>query len=514
MRESGTGVERGVVSGLESRSVSAFGGGVSTDRGCRVSQIGNCKVSIETSDGRFSSDCRLTVSKDSKSHFIFLDRNLVLWLEGVLHVASSKNWKLPSSCESLSPRRKIAVHSFVSAGLRFLKISEICTNGKLFFVLIPSSTSFEGWRSFLSTLQSWIAAVLAPPPPSAPPGLRSLADVVKGPSLSMVGRCVSLPRHGSPGVLVENDGIQERLAYLDRCLVFRFRSKSVIDWVRFRRWASRNWDCALNSPIHKMDDDIWLLFCDSQAKVERILSLNRTIFNGVQILLDKWIPEAGLSNVLLKEGVIWITIRGIPIHLRSSDLFRQLGAECGEFMGYEICSSLSSVRLRIKPSTSLPNEILVKSGDSSFTVRVIPDQSDFSPPHDTSSGPRPVFHMVGKGELTPIPAYHFGSPAVLELGSTSVVSQSASETPALQNLPLCPVTAVTSSEIFEARKEKVAIPMIERVKAPKVSDRCGLFVGLSLEIKEDLWLVRAHGLNRTPLFKFSLDVGKGNTCLK
>ncbi|CAN1849882.1 hypothetical protein LINPERHAP1_LOCUS39574 [Linum perenne] len=183
-------------------------------------------------------------------------------------------------------------------------------------------------------------------------------------------------------------------------------------------------------------------------------------------------------------------------------------------MGFEICSSLFSVRLRIKPSNSLPNEISVKFGASSFTVRVIPDHSDFSSPRDSSLGTRSVLQSVGKAELTPIPAYHFGSPAVLELGSSSTALQSVSESSALQNLPLGPVTNVTSSVIFEVRKEKVAIPMIDRDKAPKVSDRCGLFVGLSLEFKDDLWLVRAHGLNRTPIFKFPLGVGKKSTCLQ
>ncbi|CAN1792252.1 hypothetical protein LINPERHAP1_LOCUS19604, partial [Linum perenne] len=276
---------------------------------------------------------------------------------------------------------------------------------------------------------------------------------------------------------------------------------------KFRNWASCNWGCSLKAPIHKLDDDLWLLFCDSQAKVERILSLNRTSFNGVPILLDKWIPEAGLSKVLEEDGVIWITIRGIPIHLRSTDLFRQLGSECGEFMGFEVCSSLSSVRLRIKPTNSLPNEISVKHGDSLFTVRVILDQSAASPTRVLPSGIQPDLLSVGKAVLSPIPSYRFGSPAVLELGSSSASPQSVSETSIQPNSPFCLLADVPSPEFSEIRQIEASPPTCVLDKAPTTFVSGSLFVGLSLDFKDKLWLVRSNGLNRTPLVKFSLSGG-------
>ncbi|CAN1179378.1 hypothetical protein LINPERHAP2_LOCUS34158 [Linum perenne] len=96
-----------------------------------------------------------------------------------------------------------------------------------------------------------------------------------------------------------------------------------------------------------------MMFCDSKVKVERILSLNRRSFGNVQLLIDKWIPEAGRSKVLLNDNELWVLINGIPLHLRSADLFRQLGLVCGEFLGFEERSSLSSVRIKIKPKGSV-----------------------------------------------------------------------------------------------------------------------------------------------------------------
>ncbi|CAN1744135.1 hypothetical protein LINPERHAP1_LOCUS2017 [Linum perenne] len=159
--------------------------------------------------------------------------------------------------------------------------------------------------------------------------------MVKGPSFSTHSRCSNFSLNRVAGIKVEDTGTSDRLAYLDCCLVFRFCSQSSIDWTRFRRWTNINWGLALNAPLQKLDDDLWLLFCDSKSKVDRILSLNCRDFEGIEILLDKWIPEAGRSKVLEEENIQWITIRGIPAHFRSSDLFRRVGMICGVFLGYE-----------------------------------------------------------------------------------------------------------------------------------------------------------------------------------
>ncbi|CAN1172775.1 hypothetical protein LINPERHAP2_LOCUS30285 [Linum perenne] len=354
--------------------------------------IRNSRVSFEASDGRFGSVCRLVVHRGSKSHFIFLDRASVLWLEGILQVAFSKGWKFPSDCGNSSLRRSVSVSSFSTTEGRFLKISEACINGKFFFVLVPTQSSSDGWKSLLTLCQSWIALALAPTSSTKPPS--SFAEVVKGPSLPTHGRCVEVANSGTLGITVEKDGIRDRQLYLECCIVFRFCSQAPIDWTRFRRWANSSWGSALNAPLQKLDDDLWLLFCDSKAKVDRILALNRRSFGDIQINMDKWIPEAGCSQLLRKEGIIWITIRGIPIHLRSTDLFRQIGMSCGEYLGYEACSSLSSIRLKIRYVRSLPELIPLYFEGKVYHVEVIHDSEFTSAASEVCKEQRP-FQLVG-----------------------------------------------------------------------------------------------------------------------
>ncbi|CAN1823890.1 hypothetical protein LINPERHAP1_LOCUS30563 [Linum perenne] len=133
------------------------------------------------------------------------------------------------------------------------------------------------------------------------------------------------------GICVKDVGVDDRLAFLERCIVFRFVSSECIDWSSFRRWAHQNWASSLDVDFQKLGDGLWLLDCGSSEKVKHILALDRWCFGRTVIQLDRWIPVAGRSGVLLSDDVVWVTFRGIPLHLRSTALFRQLGDICGHF---------------------------------------------------------------------------------------------------------------------------------------------------------------------------------------
>ncbi|CAN1187278.1 hypothetical protein LINPERHAP1_LOCUS1538, partial [Linum perenne] len=105
-------------------------------------------------------------------------------------------------------------------------------------------------------------------------------------------------------------------------------------------------------------------------KVNRIIALDRWLFGKIVTQLNRWIPEAGRSGVLLSNDVVWATIRGIPLHLRTSDLFRQLGDVCGRFLNFEKGDSLSSVRICFKLKGGIPEEIPIYHEGFVFPVKV------------------------------------------------------------------------------------------------------------------------------------------------
>ncbi|CAN1152084.1 hypothetical protein LINPERHAP2_LOCUS18521 [Linum perenne] len=450
----------------ESRGVSASGGGLVQDQGIQRIQIKDYWIDLEDSRGLFGSDFRLVVSRDSSAHFIFLDNQLLRWLESSLLVAKDNSWVFPSSCQSRSSRRLISVGR-PSKGSSFLKISETCRNGKIFFVLVPKDPNQSGWCSFIRLIQ----ARLGPRPSTVRPvgsvfsrlssPHRSFAEVTAGRSFPLEGRC-SLVRFGSlPGIKVEEHGVKERTSFLECCLVFRFASLENVDWTGFRSWAHLNWGISKEASFSSVGDGLWLLFCGSKEKVSQILALKRWLFGQIAIQMDHWIVDAGRSNVLLEKEVVWVRIRGIPLHLRSPDLFSQIGNTCGSFISFEDGGSLSSVRILVRLRGVLPEEIPICYDGVIFPVRVEPESIISPSCLGDELSPERLWRSKGKASLSSFgdcrPAPH--------------IAESSSPVPSSSALPVCssnpdvfssflnPVlSSVDATSDFSAAEERPSSP--------------------------------------------------------
>ncbi|CAN1132747.1 hypothetical protein LINPERPRIM_LOCUS30244 [Linum perenne] len=71
--------------------------------------------------------------------------------------------------------------------------------------------------------------------------------------------------------------------------------------------------------------------CESNEAVCRVLALDRCLFGATRVFFDRWTEGAGRSACLENQGLAWILVKGIPLHLRSMELFRSLGDCCGGF---------------------------------------------------------------------------------------------------------------------------------------------------------------------------------------
>ncbi|CAI0458392.1 unnamed protein product [Linum tenue] len=100
-----------------------------------------------------------------------------------------------------------------------------------------------------------------------------------------------------------------------------------------------------------------MIQCPSKNEVDKIIALDRWIFQGFRVFADRWIENAGRSRVQTSSGDLWIHFYGIPLHLRSRDLFHQLGMYCGEVLEVqEEGLSLNEVRVRVRPNDMIPDE--------------------------------------------------------------------------------------------------------------------------------------------------------------
>ncbi|CAN1189489.1 hypothetical protein LINPERPRIM_LOCUS24511 [Linum perenne] len=97
----------------------------------------------------------------------------------------------------------------------------------------------------------------------------------------------------------------------------------------------KNWGVQAAAKIWSLEDDVWLLECESLEAVRRVIALNRCRFGSVRIFLDNWTAGAGRSSCLEDQGLEWVVVRGIPLHLRSEELFRRIGELCGGFVEFD-----------------------------------------------------------------------------------------------------------------------------------------------------------------------------------
>ncbi|CAN1130640.1 hypothetical protein LINPERHAP1_LOCUS10554 [Linum perenne] len=128
-----------------------------------------------------------------------------------------------------------------------------------------------------------------------------------------------------------------------------------------------------NSVFSPLGDGLWLLECSSKLEANRIIALRRQRFGSFNIFLDAWIKEAGRSGVLWDSDSSWVVIRGIPLHLRSSDLARSLGEALGGFLDFSAGFDLSSFRVKVKKRVELSSVILILFGSDSFPVFIEPE---------------------------------------------------------------------------------------------------------------------------------------------
>ncbi|CAN1279940.1 hypothetical protein LINPERPRIM_LOCUS17236 [Linum perenne] len=271
---------------------------------------------------------------------------------------------------SNSFRRSISVVRCLHRGKPALRISEKCSSGKLFFVVVPSLSVSGDWNEFLKLLQDLVMVR-----PSDPPKLirRSFAEVVALKGLPKSGRCSSTVVDGVEMIEVFDEGVSERLDFLSKGLVLRFSEPQAVVWEAFRVWAHRQWGIPVSATFLSLGDDLWFLACGSISEVNRILELKRWSFGDVRIQMDTWIKMAGRSNVTVESGFAWVIARGIPLHLRSPDLFRQLGDFCGGFLCAEDGLNLSSIRLKVKVGGVIPDEVPLCHGCEVFPIRLEPD---------------------------------------------------------------------------------------------------------------------------------------------
>ncbi|CAN1134859.1 hypothetical protein LINPERHAP2_LOCUS8515 [Linum perenne] len=96
----------------------------------RVLSIRGREICISLSDRFADASYHISVTSLGSSHFVFLDLSLLRWVRDVLQEALQKGWKLGKELARQSGSRSLSIGSFFNNDSHFLRISELCKDGK------------------------------------------------------------------------------------------------------------------------------------------------------------------------------------------------------------------------------------------------------------------------------------------------------------------------------------------------------------------------------------------------
>ncbi|CAN1165622.1 hypothetical protein LINPERPRIM_LOCUS33838 [Linum perenne] len=136
------------------------------------------------------------------------------------------------------------------------------------------------------------------------------------------------------------------------------------------------WGISSEADIRALGDDLWLLCCSSEEEVERILSLKRWELPGYRFRADRWLPRAGTSNVSENRGLSWVKVKGIPLHLRSEAVMRDIAKLLGNQSVFDYWGcSLNEVRVRVNRRFPPPKGIRLCFREDIYWLPVVQEEA-------------------------------------------------------------------------------------------------------------------------------------------
>ncbi|KAI8015044.1 hypothetical protein LOK49_LG05G00041 [Camellia lanceoleosa] len=125
---------------------------------------------------------------------------------------------------------------------------------------------------------------------------------------------------------------------LDRAVVGRvgLLGEKGLDALVVTNWVLRWWKSSGEVEVFRIGGQFYLFVFSSRREAESVLRRRWTIA-GRDMVLSWWSPDSlcadGGAPVSVSNN--WVQILGLPIHLRSLELFREIGNRCGGFVAID-----------------------------------------------------------------------------------------------------------------------------------------------------------------------------------
>ncbi|CAN0858148.1 hypothetical protein LINGRAHAP2_LOCUS7100 [Linum grandiflorum] len=188
--------------------------------------------------------------------------------------------------------------------------------------------------------------------------------------------------------------------------------------------------------------------CDSEVEAKRILGLDRFYFGTSKVMMDRWMSCAGSTDVLFSQGIRWLFVKGIPLHLVSPPLYEQIGRWCGELdeTNSEMCP-LGAVRVKVRMTKATPETVRLIFKNEEFTVAITEERCIVSAPEKQRTSKKKGKDKNNTQDLVAVNKYRIwhGSPRKWQLvkgqssrgvESRALVGKESSGSPSVQEVSI------------------------------------------------------------------------------
>ncbi|CAL1377947.1 unnamed protein product [Linum trigynum] len=234
-----------------------------------------------------------------RNRFVYLEPPQEEWLGNSLREISRKGWDMKTNRQKKGSTRIIQIARLACRKGNFIKISERQINGYLSFILIPFAPS--EWEGMIVRLcrpttkvtmsnrimrSAWVAQG------------KSFADAVKLGFPSEQGKSIIKSHKSQAFMVVEENGVNNRLQFLDQCLMISFFDSQNLGIPSsltedFVAWARERWGLSDGSVFSNRAGDLWYLICDSLSEAIRVQEDGHAKFREWNVLLRFWKEDDG-----------------------------------------------------------------------------------------------------------------------------------------------------------------------------------------------------------------------------
>ena len=140
-------------------------------------------------------------------------------------------------------------------------------------------------------------------------------------------------------------------------------------------WAKRAWRLKGDVNFQKLSQKLFLMGFESVEEAEWVMENGSRIFRGEAMSLEWWSPSIGCEGRKEQESEVWIRVVGLPLHLWSEEILKELGDKCGGFVVMDKATihrkDLRWARILVKNSCSRkPSSVNILARARSYELQI------------------------------------------------------------------------------------------------------------------------------------------------